>query len=186
MKVTNISTQNNQQYHTQNLGSEVLKAIELLRDNSLTVGFAESCTGGLLSSEFTKKSGVSDVFTGSVVCYSNSVKENVLGVSSETLIKFGAVSAECAEQLSAGVLKKLSSTVGIAITGVAGPTGGSVQKPVGTVYISVAGTDSVKKQAVIKTYCHQFGQTGREEIQKAACLAALDHLQDLIKEINKS
>ncbi len=194
MKVHQISPQNNQRYFTQNLGCEVAKTIDLLRDSGMTVGFAESCTGGLLSSEFTKISGVSDVFMGSVVCYSNAVKENVLGVKSETLKIFGAVSVECAQELSTATLKILGVTLAIAITGIAGPMGGSVNRPVGTVFISVSGMDSVKNQMVTKNYCHQFGQIEsgelllenkitREEIQKMACTASLEHLQQLIQEI---
>jgi PncC family amidohydrolase len=194
MKVQQISSQTNQHFFSQNLGFEVAKAIDLVRDKGFTVGFAESCTGGLLSSEMTKISGVSDVFLGSVVCYSNSVKENVLGVKTETLKNHGAVSAECASELSVGVLKTLATKLSVAITGIAGPAGGSVAKPVGTVFISVSGVDSVKNQTVTKIYCHQFGQIEnstlkladkitREDIQKMACAAALEHLQELIKEL---
>lgn len=196
MKVHQISPQTHQHFFSQNLGFEVAKTIDIVRDKGFTVGFAESCTGGLLSSEITKISGVSDVFVGSVVCYSNSVKENVLGVKAETLKNYGAVSAECASELSVGVLKTLTTKLAIAITGIAGPTGGSVTKPVGTVFISVSGVDSVKNQTVTKIYCHQFGQIEnstlkladkitREEIQKMACAAALEHLQELIQELKK-
>lgn len=196
MKVHQISSQTNQHFYSQNLGFEVAKTIDLVRDKGFTVGFAESCTGGLLSSEVTKISGVSDVFVGSVICYSNSVKENVLGVKTETLKNHGAVSAECAGELSVGVLKTLTTKLSVAITGIAGPTGGSVTKPVGTVFISVSGVDSVGSQTVTKIYCHQFGQienstlklvdkVTREDIQKMACAAALGHLQELIKELKK-
>jgi PncC family amidohydrolase len=184
MKTTNVSSENNQRYQSLNLASEVLKTIDLLRDTSMTVGFAESCTGGFLSSEFTKVSRVSDVFVGSVVCYSNAVKENVLGVRAETLKNFGAVSFECAEELSLGILKTLKTSFAISITGVAGPNGGSSQKPVGTVFVSVVGTDSVTRN-----YRHQLAEVKkdvtREDIQKMACAAALEHLQNLIIEIRK-
>lgn len=198
MNIQTISSQNNQYYGSLDLGLSVQKTIDLVRDTGMTVGFAESCTGGLLSSEFAKVSGVSDIFKGSVVCYSNSVKENVLGVNAETLKEFGAVSFECAQELSSGALKILETTAAIAITGIAGPNGGSVNKPVGTVFISVAGIDLAKKQTVTKNYCHHFGQienssyksglkvtVTREDIQKMACTAALEHLQNLLKEISK-
>lgn len=183
MKVQIVSLQNSQRCAIQNLGFEVLKTIDLVRDKGFTLGFAESCTGGLLSTEFTKVSGVSDTFVGSVVCYSNDVKQNILGVDSNTLKNFGAVSGECAEELVAGVLKNLKTSLAIAITGVAGPKGGSVNKPVGTVFISVGGTDLAKTKTVIKNYCHSFGEINREDIQKAACAAALEHLQNLIIEM---
>jgi PncC family amidohydrolase len=193
MNIQHISSQNNQAYRSQDLDLLVQKTIDLVRDTGMSLGFAESCTGGLLSIQFTKVSGVSDIFKGSVVCYSNTVKENVLGVKSETLKNFGAVSAECAQELSIGALKTLDATAAIAITGIAGPNGGSIQKPVGTVFISVAGIHLAKKLSVIKNYCHQFGEAannnkktdsvgpiGREEIQKMACVAALEHLQSLL------
>ncbi len=187
-----ISTQNNQYYASEDLGLRVQKTIDLIRDMGMTVGFAESCTGGLLSTEFTKVSGVSDIFKGSVVCYSNSVKQNVLGVNAETLKNFGAVSSECANELSTGTLKILETSAAIAITGIAGPNGGSDRKPVGTVFISVAGINLANQQAVIKNYCHQFGQiensktaVNRQDIQKMACTAALEHLGNLLKEITK-
>lgn len=188
MNIQNIGSENNQHYLSQNLSSLALKTIDLLRDMGMTVGFAESCTGGLLSSEFTKVSGVSDIFLGSVVCYSNPVKENILDVKSETLKNFGAVSAPCAQELSIGVLKKLKVTAAISITGIAGPTGGSKEIPVGTVFISVAGTNLATGQTVTKNYCHQFGpietgMTTREEIKKMACIASLEHLQKLLKDL---
>ncbi len=188
MKTTIVSSENNQKYQSLNLASEVLKTIDLLRDTGMTVGFAESCTGGLLSSEFTKVSGVSDIFVGSVVCYSNSVKENVLGIHAETLKNFGAVSFECANELALGILKTLNTGFAISITGVAGPNGGSQLKPMGTVFISVVGTDSVTRN-----YRHQLAEVkkelnkevNREDIQKMACAAALEHLQNLIIETRK-
>ncbi len=198
MNMQTISSQNDQYYQSLNLGLLVQKTIDLVRDMGMTLGFAESCTGGLLSSEFAKVSGVSDIFKGSVVCYSNSVKQNVLGVNAETLKKFGAVSFECAQELSGGALKILETTTAVAITGIAGPNGGSVDKPVGTVFISVAGINLANNQTVTKSYCHKFGQienshqtlnlkttVDREEIQKIACAAALEHLQNLLKEISE-
>ena len=192
MNMQTISSQNDQYYQSLNLGLLVQKTIDLVRDMGMTLGFAESCTGGLLSSEFAKVSGVSDIFKGSVVCYSNSVKQNVLGVNAETLKKFGAVSFECAQELSQGALKTLETTAAIAITGIAGPNGGSGHKPVGTVFISVAGINLANQLIVTKNYCHQFGQiensktaVNRQDIQKMACTAALEHLENLLKEITK-
>jgi PncC family amidohydrolase len=183
MKVQIVSPQISQHHVTQNLGFEVLKTIDLVRDKGFTLGFAESCTGGLLSSEFAKVSGVSDIFMGSVVCYSNDVKQNILGVKSDTLKKFGAVSGECAEELVLGVLKNLKTSLAISITGIAGPKGGSTLKPVGTVFVSVGGMDLANAKIVIKNYCHSFGEISREDIQKAASTSALEHLQKLIIEM---
>ncbi len=110
------------------------KAKELKR----TFGFAESCTGGLTSSKITDLSGSSEVFYGSVISYDNSIKENILAVKTETLKQFGAVSIETATEMAQGLLKILKTDYAISITGVAGPTGGSVEKPVGMVVIGFA------------------------------------------------
>lgn len=103
-----------------------------------TLSIAESCTGGLLSSLITDVPGSSDYFAGSIVAYSNEVKERLLGVDGAVLKRHGAVSQETASMMAAGVRKRLKSDVSAAITGIAGPAGGSRAKPVGTVFISVS------------------------------------------------
>jgi PncC family amidohydrolase len=100
---------------------------------------AESCTGGMLGSLITDVPGSSAWFKGGWIVYSNELKEGELGVRHETLVAHGAVSREVVEELARGARKKAGSTLGIAITGVAGPDGGSEAKPVGTVHIGVAG-----------------------------------------------
>jgi PncC family amidohydrolase len=112
---------------------------ELLRQKRLTCGFAESCTGGLLSSWLAQQSGASQYFSGSVVSYSNAVKQEVLQVSQTTLENQGAVSAATAKEMLTGVRNLLKVDVAAAITGIAGPTGGTAEKPVGLVFIAVAG-----------------------------------------------
>lgn len=112
---------------------------ELMRQKNLTCGFAESCSGGLLSSWVTSLSGVSQYFMGSVVSYSNAVKQEVLQVSGTTLENQGAVSSPTAKEMLAGIRRILKVDVGAAITGIAGPTGGTSEKPVGLVFIAVAG-----------------------------------------------
>src|SRR5437868_10838824 len=97
----------------------------LLRSRKLTIGFAESCTGGLLSATLTALSGVSDVFMGAVVSYSNAAKMDVLGVELSALKKEGAVSEVVARQMAQGTRKQLKVDVSLAITGIAGPTGGT-------------------------------------------------------------
>lgn len=110
----------------------------LLLKNNATVGAAESCTGGLLSHRLTSFPGSSAYFEGTVVSYSNSVKNSVLGVSEETLAKFGAVSEETAREMSEGARRVLNTTYAVSITGIAGPDGGTPDKPVGTVWIACA------------------------------------------------
>lgn len=113
--------------------------IRSLRDQKLTVGFAESCTGGALSAFLTEQAGISDIFLGSVVSYSNEAKVDLLGVCRDTLMHEGAVSEAVARQMAHGVRKQLKTDWSVAVTGIAGPTGGSPEKPVGTVCFAIAG-----------------------------------------------
>lgn len=108
----------------------------LLQERNLTLGIAESCTGGFVSSQITKIPGSSAYFWGSVVSYSNVVKVNQLGVDPSTLEQFGAVSEETVRQMAEGVRKALGTNVGIATSGIAGPDGGTPDKPVGTIWIA--------------------------------------------------
>jgi len=110
----------------------------LLRERGLTVAVAESCTGGKLGDMLTSVSGSSDYFLGGIISYSNNAKMDLLGVHGSTLVTKGAVSDETAKQMAAGARKALRAKVGIGITGIAGPTGGTRKKPVGLVYIAVS------------------------------------------------
>ncbi|HFU76793.1 MAG TPA: CinA family protein, partial [Arcobacter sp.] len=108
-----------------------------LKENKQTISFAESCTGGKIVAEFTAISGVSSVLMGSVISYANEIKSEWLGVKEQTLIDHGAVSKECVEEMLTGILKMASADYAIAVSGIAGPTGGTNEKPVGTVYIGI-------------------------------------------------
>lgn len=111
---------------------------ELLKSKGLTIALAESCTGGKLGDMITEVSGSSDYFLGGVVSYSNQAKVEILGVDKSTLVVKGSVSKEVALQMAAGARKKLHADIGVGITGIAGPTGGTSAKPVGLVYIAVS------------------------------------------------
>ena len=110
--------------------------VTLLRAKSWTLNTAESCTGGMVSALLTDIAGVSDVFTGGVVTYSNRLKHELLGVPCELLEKFGAVSEECACAMARGARERLGGDCAVAVTGIAGPGGGTPEKPVGLVYIA--------------------------------------------------
>jgi len=116
--------------------------IKELSERNQTIVFAESCTGGLLSSSLTSISGSSQVFKGSIVSYSNKLKNSLLNISEEKLTKYGAVSEEVCEAMAVNVKEKLGADWAIAISGIAGPNGGSQDKPVGLVYISISGPNN--------------------------------------------
>ena len=130
-----------------------------------TLAAAESCTGGALSAKFTAMSGASEYFWGGVVSYDNSVKENVLGVSRENLDTYGAVSEQVARQMAEGVRRVCGTTYGVATTGIAGPTGGTPDKPVGTVWMAVATPTATYAQVL----CH--GKIRSVNIERAAAAA---------------
>jgi len=111
---------------------------KLLREQGLTLAVAESCTGGLLGHRITEVAGSSDYFLGGIISYSNEAKERLLGVRHETLLAHGAVSAETAGEMAEGARRALGSDLALAITGIAGPGGGTDDKPVGLTYIALA------------------------------------------------
>ena len=133
--------------------------------------FAESCTGGLLASYVTSVPGVSSVFPGSAVTYSNEAKRDLLTVSGDTLARFGAVSAECAAEMARGAMARFGTLVAVSVTGVAGPGGGSAEKPVGTVWFAAAHRDGMMRLR------HGFyPRRKRWQIQERASISALGML----------
>jgi PncC family amidohydrolase len=146
---------------------------ELLRRKKLKLAVAESCTGGLISHKITDIPGSSDYFLGSLVTYSNELKKSLLGVRDETLQKFGAVSASCAVEMAEGVREKTGAEIGIGVTGITGPGGGTPEKPVGLVYIAVAWKDGVDVKE------HHF-KGNRENNRNRSADTALKMLFDLI------
>lgn len=117
---------------------------KLLKAKGWRVAAAESCTGGLVGHRLTNVAGSSDYYVGSVTAYANEAKMRVLGVRAETLEAHGAVSAETVVEMSEGVCKALGAELGIAISGIAGPGGGSAEKPVGTVWFGVTGPQGTR------------------------------------------
>lgn len=149
---------------------------KILTENGLTIATAESCTGGLLSHVITGVSGSSEYFKGGVVAYSNQIKERFLGVQSHTLLQHGAVSAQTAGEMAAGIRVKFDTDFGLSTTGIAGPTGGTPTKPVGLVWLGIS------SQARTQTYEYHF--EGERETIKASTVREilallLDHLQQI-------
>jgi len=146
------------------------EVIEFLKRENQTITFAESCTGGRVASAFTAISGASSVFCGSVVSYSNEIKSKWLGVKEDTLINYGAVSKECVSEMLDGALKMAEANYAIAISGIAGPTGGSIQKPVGTVYIGI----KTPTKKIVEKYLFKGD---RESVQTQATFTAIEFLK---------
>lgn len=146
-----------------------------LRRKMKYVSVAESCTGGMVAATLVDCPGVSDCFAEGYVTYSDEAKEKNLGVSHETLKKYGAVSAQTAEEMAQGVKRRTKSDYGLATTGIAGPDGGTAEKPVGLVYIACA---CGEKTSVIKA--HFKGD--RMEVRKQATEAVLQLLSDCLME----
>lgn len=111
---------------------------ELLKKHSMTIATAESCTGGMIGETLTAIPGVSECYGFGVITYANEAKQKLLGVSAKTLENFGAVSSQTACEMAEGVLKLSGADIAVAVTGIAGPGGGSAEKPVGLVYIGIA------------------------------------------------
>lgn len=142
-------------------------AYDQLLKRGLKITFAESCTGGLLSALFTQVAGFSRVFDGGLVTYSNHLKTQWLGVEPFVLERYGAVSAQCVEQMCEGALVRTEADISVAISGIAGPDGGTSEKPVGTVFIGVA-------QKGEKAFVEEFRFRGdRKQVQTQAAFNAL-------------
>lgn len=143
--------------------------IRELAARSLTLGLAESCTGGLLAKRITDPAGASVVFMGGIIAYANSIKEELLGVRAETIARHGAVSAETAREMASGARRVLGVDLALSVTGIAGPGGGSAQKPVGTVWIGIAGEQDIGAE-------HFYFDGDRQMIRTHAAEAALEIL----------
>ena len=142
--------------------------IKLLIKKKIKVSFAESCTGGLLASTVTSINGASKVFNLGLITYSNQSKINVLKVNKNIIKKYGAVSYECCKSMVNNLAKISKANINISITGIAGPKGGTKQKPVGLVYIGI------KKGNKIKVNEYLFKSQKRSSIQRATVKKALD------------
>ncbi|MDD3775539.1 MAG: CinA family protein [Sulfurovaceae bacterium] len=153
------------------------KIIDKLREQQQTISFAESCTGGRIAATFTSVSGASKVFNGSVVSYANEIKHEWLGVSDKILQNFGAVSSECVTQMLNGIVKMAHADYAIAISGIAGPTGGTEYKPVGTIYIGL-----LSPAGSLVHHC--FFEGDREAVQNASVDYAINLLAKELKIIS--
>ena len=152
------------------------KLVEVCTARGLKVSTAESCTGGMISAAITSVSGSSSVIELGICSYSNRIKREILGVSELTLDKFSEYSTQCAEEMAKGALRLSGADFAAATSGVAGPSGGTEENPVGTVYISVCG-----KERTI-TEKHVFKDRGRDYIRAAAAEKALCMLLEILSD----
>lgn len=152
---------------TDQLAAYVLKKF---RDNKMRITTVESCTGGLIAALLTSIAGSSDVFERGFITYSNAAKTETVGVPQELISEFGAVSSQVAMAMAVGGFENSNAHVSLAITGIAGPDGGSKEKPVGLVYIAINGPQGLFVEEL------QFGDIGRDEVRSQATIAALEML----------
>ena len=145
------------------------RVVALMQEKRLTLAVAESCTGGMLSSRIIDVAGVSDVYKAGFVTYANEAKQNLIGVKEETLLQYGAVSEQTAREMVLGAIKVAKADMAVATTGIAGPGGGTKEKPVGLVYIACGSADDV-----VVERCLFDGS--RSEIRQASVAHALGML----------
>lgn len=157
--------------------TELINTIsDLLRARHYIVATAESCTGGMIASAITDLAGSSAIFDRGFVTYSNEAKMDMLGVSAETLAQHGAVSAETAHEMVVGALARSRAHIALSVTGIAGPSGGTTDKPVGLVYIGIG-----KKGGTISVSHHIFNGN-RVAVRTQACTAALNAVLKLLEQ----
>jgi len=149
--------------------------LKLMKERGLTLSTAESCTGGYIAQLITQHPGCSSVYQGGAVVYSNELKESILGVRHDTLESYGAVSEETVKEMAIGALQRFQTDIAVAVTGIAGPDGGTVDKPVGTVWIAAA-----NKSKVI-TRLFKYGSKRTQNIERSAS-AALTMILHILKE----
>lgn len=166
------------------LGDKILKEnvfitlLNLLKDKNLSISFAESCTGGLCAYNLVRLDGASSVFAGSMITYSEEIKSSWLQIGQAIIAKYGVVSEETAKLMAYGILKNAKSNIAIATTGIAGPSGGTIALPVGTVYVAIA----YDIAGVINHKIERLSLKGnREEIQNLAVKYAYSLAIQIIK-----
>jgi nicotinamide-nucleotide amidase len=148
---------------------------KLLLEQGLALATAESCTGGLVAHRITNVSGSSAYFLGGLITYSNNAKEALLGVRHETLLAHGAVSEETAREMARGARREMGADLAISVTGIAGPTGGTLEKPVGLVYSALSAPDGESCQRHV---WHGDRLANKEQSAEAALQLVLAYLQD--------
>lgn len=159
-------------YGCKNIAEEIVK---MLSEKKLTLSLAESCTGGIISSRITDIPGASKIFEGAITAYSYEIKTKALHVQEKTLANHGAVSSQCAIEMAKGCIKFFETDIALSVTGIAGPDGGTPEKPVGTVFIAVKFKDKI----VVKDY---LIKGDRSRVRIRSCAFALNMLREILSE----
>ena len=180
LNCSKINAQNDANDYTtaENLDKLAISVVKLLYQKKLKLGTAESCTGGMLSQYITSVAGSSEIFEMGICSYSNRIKTQELFVPCQLLESFGAVSEQVAVVMAEGIIKKSGADIGVGITGIAGPEGGTVEKPVGTVYVAVC-FENKKLVRNLKLY-EIDKKLDRDEIRKLSTFSALKMISDII------
>jgi nicotinamide-nucleotide amidase len=151
------------------------RVFDLCRERGLTLATAESCTAGLVAATITDIPGSSGIFDRGFVTYSNTAKQILLGVSKDTLDKYGAVSAEVAEAMALGALNAAETSLAVSVTGIAGPDGGTPEKPVGLVFLAC-----VNREGTFHARECRFGDLGRSEVRRRSVIAAFVLIEEML------
>ncbi len=154
------------------------RIVKLLKEKKMTVATAESCTGGLIAKRITDISGSSSVFECGIVSYSNRIKSEILGVSEETLAKYGAVSEQTAREMVSGALKVSGADIAVSVTGIAGPDSDGTDKPVGLVYIAVSDGKNIIVEKHLNNFSEDIRQNNRNKSADEALNMILERLSD--------
>ena len=166
------------------INKEARKLLLIFNKNKLNLSTAESCTGGLISTAITSLSGASSVYIGGIIAYNNEVKNKLLGILLNIINDNGDVSAAVAEEMSLNTVKIFKTDFAISVTGVAGPTGGSAEKPVGTVWVGVS--YFIEGKIKTKSNLFSFGRMSREHIRKLTCYEAIKLTSSIALNIDKN
>lgn len=170
---------NSPQVTLKDIFAEAQNVITLASEISVSLATAESCTGGLIGAAITSIPGSSAIFKGGITAYDNSIKEKLLHIPSNLIVRHGAVSQEVARLMATGAIEGLNVDMAVSVTGIAGPGGGTEDKPIGTVWIGLA----IRKDGNldVKAKRHNFGDIGRNKIRDITCYEALRTITSSLK-----
>lgn len=180
-----MQTTKNDNSVTKTIDFVTTSVVKLVQQQGLSISTAESCTGGMLAQAITSVSGASEVFEMGIVSYSNRIKTELLGVPQDVLERYGAVSQQTAVLMAQGAVRKSGSDIGVGITGIAGPTGGTKAKPVGTVFVSVVRNISGEEKILVKNLelYKKEKELTRDKVRELTVLEALEMVLEICDDV---